>query len=217
MEQFSLLDVVPWLEGVDDQKPACTNGKALVLALKLYEATGDTYYLDLSKKFYNWMDKYLKDTERGVVWNSLSTVTGDIIPDLYTYNTGTLLQAAVALYKITGDKSYLQEAEFLAEGSYNVFFKYTDAGVPYISDLPWFNLVLFRGYHDLYNVTQNSKYVDTMIKGLDYALENALDQAGLVYHDWTGHSDEKDKPKWILDTSCIPEYYARVAMIKGEI
>lgn len=208
---------VPWLEGVDDQKPACTNGKALVLALKLYEATGDTYYLDLSKKFYNWMDKYLKDTERGVVWNSLSTVTGDIIPDLYTYNTGTLLQAAVALYKITGDKSYLQEAEFLAEGSYNVFFKYTDEGIPYISDLPWFNLVLFRGYHDLYNVTQNSKYVDTMIKGLDYALENALDQAGLVYHDWTGRTDEHNKPKWLLDTSCIPEFLIRVAMIKGEI
>ncbi|MDD4698064.1 MAG: glycoside hydrolase family 76 protein, partial [Fermentimonas sp.] len=159
---------VPWLEGVDDQKPACSNGKTLVLALKLFEATGDRYYLDLGIRFYDWMDKYLKDPERGVVWNSLSTVTAEVVPDLYTYNTGTLLQAAVALYRFTGDNDYLNDAEFLAEGSYNVFFKFTDEGIPYISDLPWFNLVLFRGYHDLYDVTKNSKYVDTMIKGLDY-------------------------------------------------
>lgn len=29
-----------------------------------------------------------------------------------------------------------------------------------------------------------------MIKGLDYAWEHARDQAGLMYHDWTGRTDE---------------------------
>ena len=136
---------------------------------------------------------------------------------MYTYNTGTLLQAAVALYNYKGEQAYLDNAKFLAEGSCKVFFKYTEEGIPYIADLPWFNLVLFRGYHDLYNVTGDSKYVDTMIKGLDYAWEHARDQAGLMYHDWTGRTDEKRKPKWLLDASCVPEYYARVAMIKGEV
>ncbi len=208
---------VPWLEGVKDQKPACSNGKAMVLALKLFEETGDKYYLELGRKFYDWIDKYLKDPERGIVWNSLSTIDATVNPDLYTYNTGTLLQAAVALYKFTGKKSYLENAEFLAKGSYNVFFKYTDEGVPYINDLPWFNLVLFRGYHDLYRVTGDSKYVDTMIASIEYAWENARDQAGLIYHDWTGRTDEKNKPKWLLDSSCIPEFFARMAIIKGEI
>ncbi len=123
----------------------------------------------------------------------------------------------MALYKFTGKKSYLENAEFLAKGSYNVFFKYTDEGVPYINDLPWFNLVLFRGYHDLYRVTGDSKYVDTMIASIEYAWENARDQAGLIYHDWTGRTDEKNKPKWLLDSSCIPEFFARMAIIKGEI
>jgi predicted alpha-1,6-mannanase (GH76 family) len=40
---------VSWLEGVRDQKPACSNGKAMVLALKLYEATGDSYYLETER------------------------------------------------------------------------------------------------------------------------------------------------------------------------
>ena len=189
----------------------------MVLALKLYEATKDEYYLEVGKKFYHWIDKYLKDPERGVVWNSWLTTTSAVCPDLYTYNTGTLLQAAVALYNYTGEQAYLDNAKFLAEGSCKVFFKYTEEGIPYIADLPWFNLVLFRGYHDLYNVTGDSKYVDTMIKGLDYAWEHARDQAGLMYHDWTGRTDEKRKPKWLLDASCVPEYYARVAMIKGEV
>ena len=47
--------------------------------------------------------------------------------------------------------------------------------------------------------------------------EHARDQAGLMYHDWTGRTDEKRKPKWLLDASCVPEYYARVAMIKEKL
>lgn len=215
---FRFDGAVSWLEGVDDQKPACSNGKAMVLALKLYKATGDEYYLETGKRFYNWIVKYLQDPDRGVVWNSWSTI-GEGAPcyDLYTYNTGTLIQAAVALYNFTGEQKYLDNANVLAEGSYKVFFRHTEDGLPYIQDLPWFNLVLFRGYHDLYNVTGNSKYVDEMITMLDYAWDHAVDNAGLYYYDWTGRTDESRKPKWLLDSSCIPEYYVRVAMIKGEI
>lgn len=42
---------VSWLEGHKDQKPACSNGKATVLSLKLYEATKDTMYLEQGKRF----------------------------------------------------------------------------------------------------------------------------------------------------------------------
>lgn len=208
---------VPWVEIIKDQKPACSNGKALVLALKLYEATNDKYYLELGKRFYSWMDENLKDTERGVVWNSLNTIEGTIVPDLYTYNTGTLLQAAVALFKFTSSTKYLDDAIFLAEGSYNTFFKFTEDNIPYIQDLPWFNLVLFRGYYDLYFVDFNDKYVNTFITAVDYAWNNARDNAGLFYYDWTGKTDECQKPKWLLDSSCVPEFLARIAVIKEEV
>lgn len=207
---------VSWLEGVKDQKPACSNGKAMVLALKLYEATNDNYYLEVGKRLYNWINKYLKDPESNVVWNSWLTTSGEVCPDLYTYNTGTLIQASVYLFNITKEQHYLDNANSLAEGSLNVFFKYNESGIPYIADLPWFNLVLFRGYHDLYNVTGDSKYVDMIIKGVDYAWENAQDQAGLIGRDWNANQSELKNPKWLLDASCIPEYYARIAIIKGE-
>lgn len=207
---------VSWLEGVRDQKPACSNGKAMVLSLKLYEATGDPYYLETGTKFYDWIDKYLKDPENGVVWNSWSTTAAAVCPDLYTYNTGTLLQAAASLYRHTGDEKYLDDAKFLAEGSYKTFVKHNADGIPYAENLPWFYLVLFRGYQDLYDITGDSRYVEEVLKGLDFAWDNCRDKAGLYYHDWSGQTDESHRPKWLLDAACIPEFYARAAILRGE-
>ena len=64
---------VPWVEGKKDQKPACANGKALVLATKLHAATGDQYYLDTAIRFYRWIKKYLGNTEYDIIINSWLT------------------------------------------------------------------------------------------------------------------------------------------------
>ena len=128
-----------------------------------------------------------------------------------------MIQSSVRLYKITGDNKYLKNAKQLAEGSYLHFIKKTDKGITYIDDLPWFNVVLFRGYQELYEVDRNPKYIDAIISGADWAWENARDEAGLIYKDWTGRKDEKQQPKWLLDESCMAELYARIAIIKGEI
>ena len=208
---------VSWLEGIRDQKPACSNGKATVLALKLYLATRNKKYLNEGKLFYNWMMSHLEDSTLHVILNSLSTVNGKPDKALYTYNTGTMIQSSVRLYKITGDKVYLDNAHRLAEGSYRYYIKKTDKGVPYIDDLPWFTVVLFRGYQELYEVDHNPKYVDAIITSADWAWENARDESGLIYKDWTGRKDEKKQPKWLLDESCMAELYARIAIIKGEM
>lgn len=208
---------VPWLEGHKDQKPACSNGKALVLALKLYQSTREKEYLEQGIRFYDWMNKYLRDDSLNIVWNALLTEKGEVQKHAYTYNTGTLLQAAVKLYKFTEKQEYLQDARALAEGSYNYYVKFLPDSTPYISDLPWFVTVLFRGYQDLYEVDQNPKYVDAIIASADYAWENARDQSGLIYNDWTGRKEEMKSPKWLLDEACMIEVYLRAAMIRGEI
>jgi len=207
---------VSWLEGIRDQKPACSNGKATVLALKLYQSTKDKKYLAEGKLFYDWMMTHLEDSTLHIIWNSFSTVSAQPDKVFYTYNTGTMIQSSVRLYKITGEKKYLKNAKQMAEGSYRYFVKKTDKGITYIDDLPWFNVVLFRGYHELYDVDHNPKYVDAIISGADWAWENARDEAGLIYKDWTGQKDEKKQPKWLLDESCMAELYARIAIIKGE-
>jgi uncharacterized protein YyaL (SSP411 family) len=209
---------VSWLEGVRDQKPACSNGKATVLAIKLYQATGDQKYLDLGTRFYNWMMNTLKDDSLNIVWNSLGIQAGSshVSKEAYTYNTGTMIQSAVRLYTITKDQKYLNDAQALAEGSYSYYVKFTDQNVPYIEDLPWFIVVLFRGYQELYEVDHKPKYIEALIASADWAWENARDPEGLIFRDWTGEKDEEKQPKWLLDESCMAEMYARIAIIKNE-
>ena len=208
---------ISWLEGVRDQKPACSNGKATVLCLKLYQATNDKAFLDQGKLYYNWMMNHLEDDSLHIIWNSLSTVNGMPSKEFYSYNTGTMIQSSVRLYSITGEKKYLENARRLSEGSYNYFLKKTAQGVFYIDDLPWFIVVLFRGYQELYEVDNNPKYINAIIASADWAWENARDNVGLIYNDWTGRKDEKKQPKWLLDESCMAELYARIAIIKGEM
>src|SRR5690606_31983097 len=161
---------VPWLEGVRDQKPACSNGKATVLALKLYQATRDEAYLRYAIKSYDWMLNTLRDDSLNIIWNSLlipdGTAAGrkdaEVQKHAYTYNTGTMIQSAVRLYKITGKKSYLNDARALAEGSYKYYFGHTDDGAPYVRDIPWFTVVLFRGYQELYEIDRNPRYVEAV-------------------------------------------------------
>lgn len=208
---------VSWLEGHKDQKPACSNGKATVLSLKLYEATQDKVYLEQGKRFYNWMMKYLRDDSLNIIWNAWLTEKGEVQKHAYTYNTGTMIQSGVRLYRLTGEQQYLDDARAMAEGSFKYYVKYTPQGVPYIQDLPWFVIVLFRGYHELYDVDKNPKYVDVLIRSADWAWDHARDHAGLIYNDWTGRKEEKTEPKWLLDESCMIEMYTRAAIIKREI
>lgn len=210
---------VSWLEGVRDQKPACSNGKAAVLALKLYQATGNRQYLDYGMKTYVWMNTMLRDDSLNIVWNSILFSESDsctIQKHAYTYNTGTLIQAAVMLYEITTNKKFLTDAQMMAKGSYEYYFEKTSKGVLRIKDMPWFSLVLFRGYMDLYDIDGDSQYVDAFIECADWAWENARDKVGLNYGDWTGETDESKTPKWLLNTSCMIEVYARISMIRNK-
>ena len=207
---------VSWLEGHKDQKPACTNGKATVLALKIYEATQEDEYLQLGKSFYDWMMKYLRDDSLNIVWNSLLVNEAEVQKHAYTYNTGTMIQSAARLYRLTGEQKYLDDARAMAKGSFDYYVKYTPDGIPYIADLPWFVVVLFRGYQELYEIDNDPQYVDVIIRSADWAWENARDNAGLIYNDWTGRNDEYTLPKWLLDESCMIELYTRAAIIKGE-
>ncbi|MCK7556798.1 glycoside hydrolase family 76 protein [Chitinophaga sedimenti] len=95
---------VTWLEGHGDQKPACSNGMATLAALKIYKAGRDPYYLQQGIRFYDWMYTHLRDSA-GLYVNDIKTATGKINPVYYTYNTGSMLEAAMMLYAFTGDKN----------------------------------------------------------------------------------------------------------------
>jgi rhamnogalacturonyl hydrolase YesR len=206
---------VTWLEGHRDQKPACSNGMATLTALKIYQGTKDPYYLQWGKKFYDWMHTNLLDST-GVYANDRKT-TGGLNRVFYTYNSGSMLEAAVLLYEFTDDKQYLTQAEQLAKSAFVHFNKQPHPDPLAIQiDLPWFVTVLFRGYEALYRVNGDYKYVAKIKESLDYAWQHSRDQYGLVTHSWTPKPTELAKPKWLLDEACIAELYARLSLLERE-
>ncbi len=205
-----------WLEGHHDQKPACSNGMALIVALKLYQATKNSYYLTWGLRFYNWMHANLRNPD-GLYYNDKKAPGGKISPVYWTYNSGAVLEASVMLYEFTGEHKYLAEAQFMAKNIYRHFHDDKhDAHLNMRIDLPWFVAVLFRGYQALYTVDKNYTYIAAIHADLDYAWENTRDSYGFTTHSWTTNPAEIKKPKWLLDEACIAELYARLAGIERE-
>lgn len=204
-----------WLEGHKDQKPACSNGMALLVALKLYKATNDSYYLTWGKRFYNWMEANLRNPD-GVFYNDKKTADGTVNKTYWTYNSGSVLEASVMLYTFTGDKKYLTEAQVIAKNATRHFIdEKHDSNLFMQIDLPWFVTVLARGYEALYKVDGNYTYLAALEKNLDYAWKNTRDKHGLLTKSWTNNETEISKPKWLLDEACIAELYARLSAIES--
>lgn len=204
---------VTWLEGVHDQKPACSNGMATLTALKLYRVTNDTTYLNWGLKFYNWM-KCLRDSA-GLYANDIKTADSTVNKVYWTYNSGSMLEASAILYQITGQASYLQEAQAIAAATYRHFGVAKKQGRVSILDVPWFVTVLFRGYDALYRIDKNPLYIQTIEENLLYAETHAKDNYGLFYQNWNAETDEKATAKWLLDEACMAELYCRLAMLRA--
>lgn len=202
---------VYWLEGHRDQKPACSNGMATLAALKLYRATGEATYLDWGKRFYAWTRFRLRNPQ-GIYYNDVK-MDGRPNKTYYTYNTGSMLEASVLLYDMTGDRKYLSEARLVAKNAFSFFSEKSNGETHLKIDLPWFVTVLFRGYEALYRVDHNPVYINAIALTLDRAWEESSDQLGFLTAKWATDEASRKRPKWLLDEACIAELYGRLSLL----
>lgn len=109
---------ITWKTDVSKSKNACSNGPAAIIAARiynLYDKIGITTvkskeeYLNEAIKIYTWLRNNLFDSHTGAVYDNMNR-KGNISKAVFTYNEGTFTGAAHELYKITGDKQYLNEA-----------------------------------------------------------------------------------------------------------
>jgi len=101
---------IAWAKGYEFSKNACSNGPACILAARLYQAFGDEDNKTWAIKIYDWEKTTLFNSATGAVYDNINSNTGAISNWIFTYNQGTFVGSAVELYKITGDKGYLNDA-----------------------------------------------------------------------------------------------------------
>lgn len=105
-----------WAKGHENSKNACSNGPACILAARLYQEFGDVANKEWALQIYNWEKSTLFNTNNGMVYDNINGETGvKQINWIFTYNQGTFIGSAVELYKILGEKSYLNDAVLAAD------------------------------------------------------------------------------------------------------
>ena len=104
-----------WAKGYEYSKNACSNGPACILAARLYQEFGDESDKEWATKIYDWEKSTLFNSSTGAVYDNIDGKTGNIQNWIFTYNEGTFIGSAVELYKIFGEKAYLNDASLAAD------------------------------------------------------------------------------------------------------
>jgi hypothetical protein len=206
-----------WCEQKKQSKNTCSNAPASVLALKLFEATGDSSFFYRGLRIYNWTKINLQDSTDYLYFDNKS-LTGRIDRKKYTYNSGQMLQSAAMLYKLTGNKAYLVEAQHIAGSAIDHFTeKFTTAEGKEIRLFKntgnWFNAVLLRGYAELNRLDGNNQYLNIFRDNMDQLWNHVRDKNGLFSKDWKGQKE--DEYKWLLDQAGLLEIWAILAGVRG--
>lgn len=106
---------ITWKLGMEYSKNACSNGPACILAARLYQAFGDESNKEWATKIYDWEKATLFNSSTGAVYDNINSNTGIVQNWIFTYNEGTFIGSAVELYKIFGEKAYLNDAALAAD------------------------------------------------------------------------------------------------------
>lgn len=206
----------PYLNGIYwgqayTSRHACSNAPFVGLAVKMYQATDNVKYLNWAKTIYKFAYDNLRDSDnlycdliRTVykddidVWHGGKAIAnGGLDKTKYSYNSGAMVTAGVALYNVTGEQHYLDEAKATAYAA-RQYFGRTDVKQGYRvypgsdgnTTYSWFNLILFKGYLDLYLADNStSELLDEVqaVVNYDYSMyqnNGYMPTTGLV--GWTG-------------------------------
>lgn len=188
-----------WEEGKKNTKNTCSNGPGIILALQLYQATQQRGYLDTALLLYRWVNAHLQSPDN-LYYDNLNMQTLQANKQVYSYNTGTMLQANVYLYEITHRQAYLDTATVIARAAARYF-----CGAGTFKDSYWFNAVLLRGLQHLRKYNADNSFIDAFDQCTRNALLQDKNDNGLM---------GKTHNHVLVDQAGMLEILARMAKIK---
>lgn len=120
----------------------CSNGPTALLALRLYEATGERAYLEWGRRLFGWVERALRDPADGLYWDHIK-LDGAIERTKWSYNQGTMLGSAALLARIDDDAALLARAREIALAA---LAHYGEGDRLWAQD-PAFNGIFFENLH----------------------------------------------------------------------
>jgi hypothetical protein len=165
------------------------------LGLRLYQITGDHSYFDWAKRMYDWTNKYLQAPD-GLYWDHLD-LQGNIEKTEWSYNQGVPVGVNVLLYKVTGDQSYLREAERVADAALAYY------GTTAIYQQPaFFNSIFFKNLLLLQSADHNLTYERALQSYADTVWNTNRDAQTGLFH-FSGSTETQ-----LLEQAAMTQIYS---------
>ncbi|RYY36656.1 MAG: glycosyl hydrolase family 76 [Sphingobacteriaceae bacterium] len=109
---------IAWRKNQLDYKNTPANAPAIIFAVRLNRVTNNAADLATAVSLYTWLKGTLIDPASGLAWDGINgNGDGQIGKNLYTYNQGIFVGAALELYRTTKDATYLDDARRAAKAT----------------------------------------------------------------------------------------------------
>ena len=125
---------ITWKTDGEPSKNACSNAPAAIIAARLaqfadidkeHDRKSREEYLAEAVRIVSWMQAHLYDANNGEIFDNMKK-DGSIRKAAFTYNQGTYLGACHELFRLTGNREYLQSAAKAAD--FIIKYKTTNNG-----------------------------------------------------------------------------------------
>jgi len=98
-----------WWNLQHTQKATASNAGPVISGLLIYNYTRDSNYLNFATKVYDHWRQYMVDDSTGQITDHINS-NGQLVWWSFTYNQGLMAGAALALYSVTKNSKYINDA-----------------------------------------------------------------------------------------------------------
>lgn len=174
-------------DGTSPQKNMATNAPMVMAAIKLKNATGNNSYLTKAQTIYNWIQSRLATGPNGKLADHIEGSGNGLLVDWeFSYNYGTYLGASLALYKATGNSSYLANANSAANYVINNLTLSYSMMYEGENDAAGFKMIFMRNLNQLRLETGSAAYLNFLQQNATQAFNHRRTSDQIIGSDWTG-------------------------------
>lgn len=175
-----------WHEADRTSKNACSNAPAAAAALRLYQITHKSAYLEIGKRLTVWMNAHLQDKD-GLFFDNVR-LDGRLEKTKWSYNSALMIRANCLLYELTKDKSYLNEAERIARAAESHWIHPDTGG---IADGAAFAHLLLESFLYLYEQDADPHWLKAAQRAVLYVHDHVRDAQGKYGEQWAMPQTDK--------------------------
>ena len=187
-----------WDEYEYDVSSTCATAPTMCLALRIHKVAGtdESEYLAQGKKLYA---------------HEKEKMTWGIGPGFRGYENAVIMQGALLLYEITGEKQYLDDAYTLAHAMVARYVDWTTGRLDETGK--WGGHDMTDAFVHMYKIDGNKYWLDVVAGYLVFLRENCLDRNGLYPEYW--NNKDQNRPLELLDQASAASAFYKLALAGG--